>query len=397
MIDLLTAAMKPGPDLPRRKGSALRVMARTGVAMMLHDRLKLVGTVAGVVFAVVLASQQGGLFLAVLSRNLILPRHTGADIWVLPPGAHSVDAGEPIPDRALYAARATPGVAWAAPLLMGNARIALPDGGTEPVSLVGVELPEQRGGPFNVVAGDPADLAEPDAVFVEDADREKFGGLDAGSVCELSGHRAVVAGFTWGLVPVGPSYAFTQFDTAREILRVENHLVSQVFLKVSPGAAPDAVARELRARLPQLLVVTRAQLERETIRYVLLRTPVGATLVMSTAFALVVGFVTVALTMFTSVVDRIREFGTLKAIGARMGDLAQLLVAQAVVVAAAGTLAGEAAAALLLRALRSPKLAVSLPPWMLLAMFALMLAICLAASTLALWRLRTVEPGMVFR
>ncbi|HEY5957210.1 MAG TPA: ABC transporter permease [Polyangiaceae bacterium] len=373
-------------------------MAATGLAMLFHDRLKLAGTLAGVVFAVVLASQQGGLFLAVLSRNLILVRHTDADVWILQTGAHTVDPAEPISERALLAARAEPEVAWAAPLLMGGARLQLPDGGSEAVVLVGVELPELRGGPFNVVAGETIALGQPDAVFFEDADREKFGGLNLGDVLELNEHRAVVAGFTWGLVPVGPnSYAFTRFDTAREVLHVENHLVSQVFLKVDARASAAEVAARLRRKLPQYQVRTREEMERDTIRYVLFRTPVGATLLMSTAFALIVGFVTVALTMFTSVADKLREFGTLKALGARDSDLARLLLAQAFIVAIVGTLIGGAIASLLLRWLRTPKLAVHLPPWMMLSTLVLMLVVCLLASALALWKLRKVEPGMVFR
>ena len=41
----------------------LRAMGRLGVRMMFHDRLKFIGTISGVVFAVLLAVQQLSLSL----------------------------------------------------------------------------------------------------------------------------------------------------------------------------------------------------------------------------------------------------------------------------------------------------------------------------------------------
>ena len=42
----------------------LRAMGRLGVRMMFHDRLKFIGTISGVVFAVLLAVQQLSILFA---------------------------------------------------------------------------------------------------------------------------------------------------------------------------------------------------------------------------------------------------------------------------------------------------------------------------------------------
>ena len=140
-----------------------------------------------------------------------------------------------------------------------------------------------------------------------------------------------------------------------------------------------------------------AEYSRSIVRFLLTRSPIGVTFGTSTLFGLIVGFVIVALSMFSAVVDNLREFGTLKAIGATTWDLAKLLLVQSVAYAWLGSLIGLALVTRLAEAIRSPKLAVILPPQLLLGTTLLMTVLCISASSLALLRIRKVEPAMVFR
>jgi Barrel-sandwich domain of CusB or HlyD membrane-fusion/MacB-like periplasmic core domain len=252
-----------------------RTMARVALRMMLHDKLKMAGTLAGVVFAVVLANQQVGTFLGLLHKNTMFIDHAGADIWVVPPATPQLQFGEPMQDSVLMRARVTPGVAWAEPLLYGGATLKRMDGGSQPVTLVGTRDPHKAGGPWNLVAGDVDNLRMPDTVIFEHAEREKFGGINLGSVRELSGRKVKVGGFTWGLLPFGPSYAFADYELAREVLRTESDELNFVLIKVLPGADSSAVSRSLQSRIPEAKVLTQEQFKSSTIEYVLTSTAIG--------------------------------------------------------------------------------------------------------------------------
>jgi hypothetical protein len=102
-------------------------------------------------------------------------------------------------------------------------------------------------------------------------------------------------------------------------------------VKLEPGADPNAVKAELKSRLHDSDLMTRPEFERAIVKNVLTKTPIGITFGTSTVFGLIVGFVIVSLSMFSAVVDNIREFGTLKAIGAKMTDLAILLFVQSLI------------------------------------------------------------------
>jgi putative ABC transport system permease protein len=374
-----------------------RAMGLAAVRMMFHGKLKMIGTLFGVVFAVILSNQQAGTFLGLLKKNTMLVDNAGADIWVLPPSAAQIQAGPTLPDAVLMQARTTPGIAWAEPLLYGGGTVQRADGGTEAVQIIGVKLPAMRGGPWNLVAGSKDALAQPDTMIFEDSQRDKFGGMNLGSVRELNGRKVRAGGFTWGLVPFGPAFAFADFDLARLLLHTEPYRVSFVIAGVALGQDPKAVAADLAKRVPEAKVMTANELSTSTVMYILTRTAIGITFGTATLFGLIVGFVIVALTMFSAVIDNIREFGTLKAIGATNGDLAVLLLVQSVAYAVMGSLIGLAVVCGMANGMRSAQLAMSLSPQLFGGTVVAMLGLCTFASSLSLVRLRKLEPAMVFR
>jgi putative ABC transport system permease protein len=396
------APVEGGPAVARpielKPVHSFRFMARLGVSMLWHDKLKLAGTLVGVAFAVLMSNFQSALFLGLLLRNTMYVDRVAADVWITPKNTQILEGNDgTIPKNIVPVTRSVKGVAWAAPILIGAAGVKLPTGGQKSVRLVGTELPAARGGPFHIVAGKTSDLTQPDALFFEDSRREVMGGINLGSVREVSGHRVQAVGFTSGLVPFGPSYAFASFDTAREILGTPNDEANYIMIGLAPGADVNDVVRRLQRTFPDQLVIPRADLRLRTIFYVLNESGIGQSIGMGVVMALLCGFVIVSLTMFSAVVDHVREFGTLKAIGATNMDLTKLLLAQAVTCAVAGATVGLAVVAQLVSLIRGPELPMALPAWLMGATVAGMVVICVFASIMALMRVRAIEPGIVFR
>jgi putative ABC transport system permease protein len=381
-----------------RGGRLRRAQATIVVAlrMMLHDKAKLIGTTLGVVFAVVLAAQQLGVLFGLLQKNTMFVDNAGADLWIVPPGTTQTAPGQRMSTALLDQARATPGVAVAAPLIMIGTSVTKPGGGSEATTLVGFDLAAGLGGPWNIVAGDVAALRAPDALFFEDAQREKFGGLNLGSVREVGGHKVRVVGFTWGLQPFGPPFSFADIDTVRDLGAVPSRSAVVRADQAGAGRRPRAVAADLAARCPTAKVIATPAFH-ATIVSTLLRQQLGITFGTSTAFGLIIGFIIVALSMFSAVLDNLREYGTLKAIGLTSWDLTRMLIVQSIVYALLGSLIGLGLVALMSAGIRGPNLIVIVPRALVLATPLIMSALCMLASVLALRRVRRLEPGMVFR
>jgi putative ABC transport system permease protein len=387
---LATPTVTRAPWRPR-----LQLMAEIGLAMMVHAKLKLAGTLAGVVSATLLINFALGTFFGLLARHTMLPKNANADLWIVPRGAEIVGQGT-LDVYALHVARTTPGVVEAAPILMGALNVTTPEGRHEGVSLVGTPYPYRLAGPWNVIAGEVGVLRHPDTLIVESSVRESLGGLNVGSVREMAGRRTVIGGFTWGLAGLGASYAFADYETAREYLHVPRDRASFVLVRVERGRVDD-VAATLRARLADADVYPTPSFLSKGYRQLLTKTPIGVTFGAIALFGLAVGTVVVGLSMFSAVVDNLHEFGLLKALGCTNGDLSLLLLAQAVAYGVFGSALGLALVGLVARALRSPNMSLELPWQLPAATVVLMLLMCGAASLLSLARLWKVEPAMVFR
>lgn len=378
-------------------GVRVRVMARLAVSIMFFDRLRLTTTLLGVVFAVILSNQALGTLLGIIHKNAMVVRNADADLWLMPRGSESLAPGKHIPMAAIAEARVTRGVALAEPLIFIGGSVKLPNGGTEPLSIFGARYPHYLGGPWNVVVGRAAALGQPGAMIFEESEREILGGLNLGSVREVNGRSIRVVAFTYGLLPLGTSYAFADYELARELGHVARDQTTYGLVKLEPESDAERVRADLQARVPEVLVATRAEVDKMVTRTLLTKAPVGVIFGASTVFGLIIGFVVVSLSMFSAVVDNIREFGTLKAIGATNFDLAVLLVVQSIAYGLVGTVFGLALLSRIVRAISSAKLIVITPTWLSLGTFALMVGMCVFASLVALGRIRKVEPAMVFR
>lgn len=375
----------------------LVILFEIATRMALHDRMKLLGALLGVVFATFLGGQQLGIFLGLVQKNTLLSDGIEADIWIAPKGTEQAEASTTLPERFVFEARVTPGVAWADPLLFSTGTLVTDDGTSEPVRILGFDANTGHGGPWNVVAGDPASLRVPGTVFLDTIDRKKHQGTNLGSIREIQGRQVQVTGFTSGLQPFGPTFAFTDFEHALRLFNRVDRRPHFVLVGVEEGSDPAQVVERLQAAMPDADVFTGAEYHARIVQYLLTETQIGVSFGTSTLFGLIVGFVIVGLTMFSGVVDNLREFGMLKAIGATTWDLAFVLVLQAAGYAVAGSGLGLLLVGLIAKAIRSPALVLILPPWLVFGAPALMLVVCVSASVLALFRIRGLEPGMVFR
>ena len=77
---------------------------------LFHDKVRLIVTVTGIVFAVVLIVVELGLFVGFTETTSSLIDHSGADLWVTSRHVPYVEMGVPFSERKLYQVRAVPGV-----------------------------------------------------------------------------------------------------------------------------------------------------------------------------------------------------------------------------------------------------------------------------------------------
>ncbi len=379
----------PGSSGPAMFGLALR--------MLLDAPVKSLGTLIGVVVSVFLMAQQLSLLTGILGRVASFVTGTGVDVWVASLATESADATDSIPASKVGVAAATPGVAWAAPIVEGIGKVTRPDGVREFVKVMGVEAPRYAGLPLALAPGTtPASLRASGRILLNWNDRPTFASAEPGDRVEIEGRAATVAGFFQGMDPHSPYYyVYANIDDARGLTDYPQDRVTFVAVGLAPGQRAEDVKARLQARLPDALVRTRAEFRAMEERYFLVRSPVGLVFGMGSVVAALIGAAIVAVTLYSSAIDRARDYGTLKAIGARRRDLLALLLAQAWIFAAVGYLLGMAAFYLVRH--HFPELPMAAPPRLVLGIGAAALVSCTLASAAAIRRVLQLDPALVFR
>jgi len=120
---------------------------------LLHDRLRFIATLVGIVFSVVLVMIQMGLFLGFGHMVSTMIDHASTDLWVVPKGAKCFEDPSLLDLKLRDRVAATNGVATVIPLVIGFSDWRLDSGEMTPVFMVGADLRDRGLQPWNVVEG----------------------------------------------------------------------------------------------------------------------------------------------------------------------------------------------------------------------------------------------------
>jgi len=365
---------------------------------LLHDRVRLVVTLTGIVFAVVLSAIQLGLFVGFQRATADVIAHAGADLWVKSTGVTHLETGVPFSERKRYDVLATPGVADVQKHIVRFGQWRKADGGQESVMVVGLELGGSMGQPWNLVAGSLQALDQPDAVIVDELYLEKLGIRGVGDLVEIGGHRAQVVGLTRGIrtFTTAPP-VFTAFKRAQDYTDVAEGETPFLLVRTEQGVDAADVAARIRPRVSDVDVVTERNWQTAQERYWMFGTGAGITVLIAAGLGLLVGVVVVAQTIYAATVDHIREYGTLKAMGATNAYLYRVILEQAALSAVAGYSVGIAIALVASRGSQAGTTAIILEWPLAIALFALTLVMCLGASVVSINKVTRIDPAMVFK
>ena len=377
---------------------ALSGMSLLAVRNLFHDRVRLAVTLTGIIFALVLIAVQMGLFFGFVSTTSGIIDHTKVDLWITSHGVPFLEHAAPLSERKVYQVLATPGVAAAEKYILHLANWKRPDGSERGVLLVGFNPETARAAPWNVSAGQPENMRAADSVFVDNLYRRILGVSEVGHAAEMNGRRARIVGFTDGIRSFTTSpYVFTSFRNAQKYAGLRDDQTLYILVTAAPGVDPQALKRDIAARVQDVDVYTTREFSRKTQFYWLFTTGAGFTVLIAALLGWIVGIVIVSQTIYATTVDHIREYGTLKAIGASNGYLYSVILKQALLSAVAGYAVAMCFSYGIVYLSRNAGAAILLPLPMAIGMFVLALVMCASASMVSISTVTRIDPALVFK
>jgi putative ABC transport system permease protein len=359
---------------------------------LFQDKTRLAISSGGVAVAIVLILTTVGLYLradAGLGKYIL---ETDADLWVSGEDTINLFAHYSIPSILKENLLRIEGVRDVTELIVSWIRVPV-DEKYVSVCVVGYDTQISIGGPWNVEGAPKPNENEAivDRIFA------KMHGLEIGDEIKIADQKFTIVGISDGTdVVFFTQYIFISIDDARRVFGA--HGIASFFLVSvdEPDLSRD-VANKIEENIAGVSVFTREVLASNTRRdYAGMFIPLVLAIA---ALGTLVGTAVISITVYTATVEKRREYGILKAIGASNVHLYKTVINQALIMSILGFITGIILFGVVQRIIEWV-----IPGFVTLITIPLLvgvlLGVCfvgLIASFLPARRVAQIDPSIVFR
>jgi len=289
------------------------------------------------------------MLLGLVRNASLLIDQSKADLWVSTVDVQTFDFATLMEQRKRYKIEAISGVVRVEEYNVSYSVWKLPSGGNANCQIIALDEKGQLAAPLNLVEGSLDALHKQDSVIVDEAERSKLGNVQLGGYVEIMERRAKVVGFTRGMRSFTTTpYIFTSLRrgenygwlTTSGRPREKGRVSIYFLIKTKAGFDIESVRRSIIAAVPDIDVQTRAAFSWRTRQYWLFETGVGFGFLAAACLGLMVGGVIVSQALYAMIMERLPEFGVLKALGASMIEISHVVLDQGLICGGAGLVLG---------------------------------------------------------
>ncbi|HEY9645856.1 MAG TPA: FtsX-like permease family protein [Chroococcidiopsis sp.] len=390
---------------------------------------------AGIMFAVSLVTIQTGILNGFLRSSTALIDNSDADIWISANEMVYLELTLPIAAGLVNQASQINGVERAEGLSIRGATWRSPNGDISPVRLIGFSPSGRLFTPGPALEGNWSDLKEPYSFFLDKTNLGSLGISQIGDSATIGSLPAKLVGLTNQTQFIASSsYLFTSLETTNAYAisgltsttncRLESgqllctnvyqrqpsptaepprpltasDTISYVLVQAQPGQNLTALKQRLTDALPGTAAYTKSEMANRTRDYWQRRTGVGFILGLGAVVGAIVGMVIVGQILYSSVSDHLREFGTLKAMGASDWVLYRVIMEQALWMAVLGYMPSIVlCVGLGAWTFATQGIMILITPVTATGIFGITVIMCIGSALFAIQKVTKVDPAIVFK
>jgi len=306
-------------------------MNKMVVANLVHRPLRSVISIVAVAVEVTLILLMVGLALGLLDDAKERQKGIGADVMVQPPGSSFLSGitGAPVSTKVANVLHKVPHVEVVSPVIT-----QLSTAGTVEV-IYGIDLDsfQSLGGPFRYLAGGP--FTGPDSIIVDDFFAQSKH-VKVGDRIEVLNHEFTVT----GIVEHGKgARKFLPIGALQDLVGAQGK-ASIFYVKLDDPNNADAVAAQIKQIAGMEKYVIRSL--REYLSLMTMGHIPGLSIFIDVVIgvAVIIGFIVIFQAMYTAVMERTREIGILKSLGASKFYIVNVVLRETVLLAIFGIILG---------------------------------------------------------
>jgi len=302
-------------------------------ANLIHRPVRSIISVLAVAIEVIMILSIVGIFMGMLNDQKQRTNGIGADLMMRPSNASIMNGvgGAPMPIKNIEAIRRLPHVQVAAPVIQNLST----SGSIEVIN--GIDYPSFNAlRPFVFISGGPFQNSYD--VIIDDVLARSNGGYHVGDKMTIMNHSFRIS----GIVEHGKgARKLLPIDTMGELMGAEGK-ASVFYIKSDDPTNEQTIIQEIHNTkgLENYPVQTMED-------WLSMMTPeklpgFNIALDVVTGIAVIVGFLVIFQSMYTAVLERTREIGILKSMGASKGTIVSVVLRETAVMAVGGVLLGIA-------------------------------------------------------
>ncbi|XGV96395.1 MAG: ABC transporter permease [Leptolyngbya sp. BL-A-14] len=394
---------------------------------------------AGIMFAVSLVTIQIGILNGFTRSTGLLIDQSSADLWIASEDMVHLEVTSPLTLEQLVKTRDVEGVQRAEALMIRAALWRSSDRRIAPVRLYGFDPNGQLFANWKLAQGELNALNTPYTMMIDKAQLSSLDLKQVGDTGTIGSLPAKLVGLVEDTQSMASSAAlFTSLETANAFstaglsstatIRIQNgevevlsnadaapkrssappppaprklslsDSISFILVQAKPGQDMQTLRKRLEASLPGTRALTRAEMAQQTRDYWEKRTGVGFILGLGAAVGFVVGMVVVSQILYSSVADHIKEYGTLKAMGASDWIIYRVITEQALWMAVLGYLPSMAlCVGLGTWTMAAKGIMILISPLTATSVFCITVVMCVGSAIFAIQKVTRVDPAIVFK
>jgi putative ABC transport system permease protein len=307
------------------------MMNKMIVANLVYRPVRSLISVIAIALEVTLILLIVGLSVGMLNDSKSRTAGIGADVIVMPPGSSFIVGltGAPMPIKIKDVLAKLPHVAVVAPVITQVST----QGALEVIAGIDLDSYQKLSGPFRYLSGGP--FQGPDDVLVDELfARSKR--VKVGDTIEILNHNFRIS----GIVEQGKgARKFLQLSVLQDLMGAENK-ASIFYIKADNPANADAIVDEIK-HVPGMEKYVATSMA----YYLSMMTPshypgLSTFINVVIAISIIIGFIVIFQAMYTAVMERTREIGILKSLGASKLYIVNVILRETVMLAIGGIILG---------------------------------------------------------
>ena len=398
---------------------------------------------AGVMFAVSLVSIQTGILNGFTRSTALLIDQSRADLWVADEKMVYFELTKPLAAGQLTQVQQMPGVDRAEPIVLQGGRWDSPN--SPEISSVRIIGFDPRGQLFNLpsfTAGNLRDLRDPYTIAIDKANLDSLHLSNIGDSSTINSAPAKLVGITQTTQSIASSpFIFTSVETANayatagltsqvscdvpsdggDLLCTTRYErppasserspqiqppkplsatdpITYILVRVEAGQDLNVIKQQIESTLPRTRVYTRSGMSDRTRTYWQQRTGIGFILGLGATVGVIVGMVIVGQILYSSVADHLKEFGTLKAMGASNWVIYRIIIEQALWMAVLGYIPSLGLClGLGAWTFATQGITILITPLTATGLLGLTIVMCVGSALFAIQKITHVDPAIVFK